>query len=148
MSQNQIILKKQFDSIQELDNPKAKKKHYTKTYYYQNKERYKKYYQDNKEQRKEYAKNYKNQKQKKIFNNNCLTVEYGNFIINFDSDYEEDDEEIIQSKNLALEPGKLSFLQFFQQQQVQEPEPVEPEVFEEPLEVLPKKWKFLKPPKL
>jgi len=141
MNQNQIILKKQFDTMKDLDNPIAKKKHYTKTYYYQNKERYKKYYQDNKESIKEYAKNYKNQKQKKSSKKQGVSVEYGIFIL----DFNDEDEETIQNKSSTSELGKLSFLQFFQQQQAQA-EPLELEAYEEPSLAFPqKKWKLLSP---
>ena len=108
----QAILKHQFDAIQKMDTTLAKKKHYTKSYYYKNKERYKKYYQDNKEAIKEYAKNYKCQKEKKIAKKQGMTIRHGTFVVDFHCSP-------TQNKSSTSGLHTQSFLQFFQRPPVQ-----------------------------
>jgi hypothetical protein len=109
---NQKTLKEQFEKIQQLDTKTAKKQHYTKSYYYKNKERYRKYYQDNKEAIKEYVKNYKQKKVKTIAKKQGMTIRHGTFLVSFDVG-------IIQNKSSVLELDKQSsLLQLFFRQPV------------------------------
>jgi hypothetical protein len=93
-------LKKAFEDIKSKDTEEAKKKHYSKAYYQQNKAKYKKYYNDNKEQIKEYAKNYKKQKKKKKPRVNGFSIVHKPVIISFGFKKTECPEEV-EHKSLA-----------------------------------------------
>lgn len=113
LSNNQKTLQQQFETIQQLDTPKAKKQHYTKSYYYKNKARYQKYYQENKEAIKEYAKNYKQHKIKKIVKKQGgMTIRRGSFVVSFNVGPPP-----TQSKTLVAAPDTqcARLLQFFRQ---------------------------------
>jgi len=93
-------LKKAFEDIKSKDTEEAKKKHYSKAYYQQNKAKYKKYYNDNKDQIKEYAKNYKKQKKKKKPRVNGFSIVHKPVIISFGFKKTECPEEV-EHKSLA-----------------------------------------------